>query len=365
MSRPSPLVVGVSGLSLSTAEARLLRETNPEGVVLLPRNVESAEQLVALIAAIRAAVPEALLFVDAEGGRVDRLRGLVGSAPAAADLAALPPAFAARAGLWIGRSLATFGFDLDFAPAVDLDRGHRDNALDRRTFGDSPRAVTARAAAFRRGLARAGIGHCLKHFPGLGGAGADTHREAAPIELAERELAQDLSPFRRLAPDADSMMVGHASYPALDPDRLPATLSPAILAHLRRLPFRRLVFSDDLEMGALAAVGGVAERTLASFAAGCDGLLVCHTLQEAPAIARRLAAPRWHARRGESARRWQQLRNRLRQLRTTADSRHEIAVAATGLARLRDAVARALAARHQNGMSSSPSGSGPPAGSSP
>jgi beta-N-acetylhexosaminidase len=304
------LFVGFEGPELRRGERRLLARLAPAGVVLLPRNIVHAEQLAALVAELRRLCPGAILALDAEGGRVDRLRGVVGPSPAAAVLARCRSQMALRAGRWVGEALRAFDFDLDLAPVVDLDRGAQANALDGRCFGPNPRAVRARAGAFLSGLHRAGMGGCLKHFPGLGGADADTHEGPAWIPLPRRELTRDLAPFVALAPAADAVLLGHALYPRLVADLLPATLSPAIGRELLRgrLKFRGAALSDDLEMAALAAYGDLPELGERSLLAGCDGLLLCRRLEEAPSVAKRLARPRL-------ARRLRQAETRLAALR--------------------------------------------------
>jgi beta-N-acetylhexosaminidase len=338
----SLLVVGVEGPRLAARERGILQRLRPFGVILLPRNVEEEGQLRVLVAEIRAATPELILPLDAEGGRVDRLRKVVGPAPAAADLARRPPAFARRAGRWIGAAMRSFGFDLDFAPVVDLDHGIEGNALDRRCFGGAVRSVGARSKAFTEGLEGSGVGACIKHWPGLGAAPRDTHDVPARIDLPPAAMAREREPFRRLAKRAAAVMVGHAIYPALDAGGRPASLSPAIVAGaLRRgLPFRGAIFSDDLEMGALAPFGDLPERGEAALAAGCDGLLFCRELEAAPAIAARLAKPRLRARREAAANRLDAFRRRLIRLRRAAPAPPPLAEIRRRLARLSAAVAR-------------------------
>lgn len=317
------LVLGFEGTRLAPGERRLLSRLRPFGVLLVQRNIPAdLEELLELVAEVRAAAPESVLAIDAEGGRVDRLRSIFGPAPAAAALARHPPDLTRRAAHWIGSALRATGFDLDFAPVLDLDHGCRGNALDGRCFGAAPRGVVARGKAFVEGLAAAGIGACVKHFPGLGSAPADTHQEPARVDRSRRELERDLEPFRRLAVVAGAAMAGHGVYPALDSGLRPATLSPPISTRLLRRglgpPFRGVLFSDDLEMGALEPWGDLPERGAAALAAGCDALLFCRRIAAAPEIAARLARPSLAARRREAAGRLERLRRSLARLRKAA-----------------------------------------------
>jgi beta-N-acetylhexosaminidase len=336
------LVVGIGGPRLEPGERRLLGRLAPYGVILFARNVETAAQLAGLTADLRRAAPGALLFVDAEGGRVDRLRGVVGPAPSGAALAASPPALAARAGRWIGAALRAFDLDATYAPVVDLDRGATGNALDGRCFGARPRPVIARARAFLRGLHAAGAGGCLKHYPGLGGAAEDTHHRGSTGTLTLEELEDDLAPFAALGEAAGAVMVGHADYPALDPSRRPATLSAEISGRLLRgrLGFGGVAFSDDLEMKALAPWGGMPELAAQSLAAGCDAVLVCSRLEEAPAVADRLSSPPLAAARRRALTRLAGYRDHLAAHRRAARRLPPEAVAKR-LAALREAVDRA------------------------
>ena len=335
------LVVGVAGLGLSAAERRLLAALEPFGVILFARNVAERGQLAALVAEIRRAAPATLLFVDAEGGRVDRLRRVAGAAPAAAALAAAPPALARRAGRWLGGALRCFDLDATFAPVVDLDHSLAGNALDGRTLGTRPRAVAARARAFLAGLHGAGAGGCLKHFPGLGGAAEDTHLQGSRVALGRDELERDLAPFRALAPAAGAVMVAHAVYPGLDPSGRPASLSAAVAGRLLRgeLGFTGAAFSDDLEMRALDRWGGLAERAEAALVAGCDALLVCSRLAEGPEVVARLAGRRLAGRRRRALARLAGYRRHL-SARRGGGRRFQLATVRRRLAGLTAAVSR-------------------------
>jgi beta-N-acetylhexosaminidase len=315
------LFLGIEGKTLAPGEARTLRKVRPAGIVLVTRNIESEGQLRELTARLRAVAPEAIFCLDAEGGRVDRLRHVVAPAPSAASLAHCPPAVAKRAGKLVGQALRTFDFDLDFAPVVDLDHGIRGNALDDRTLGSQPRGVASRARATIRGLHEAGVGACLKHFPGLGRATADTHSSGAHIRAEEAELEQDRAPFVDLLSAAmESAMVGHAIYPGWGESTLPASLSQRISTRLLRKEsrFRGFLFSDDLEMGALAGFGTLPGLGALALAAGCDGLLFCRRVDAAEEIAAALSRRSLRPRLEEAKRRLARLRARLGRLKREA-----------------------------------------------
>lgn len=311
------LMVGIPGKSLDGDTRSALEELQPGALVLQPANVDDdVEDFVELINELREVVPDALFAVDAEGGRVDTLAAVTGGAPPPSALAAGSPSLAYETGRWIGHAVAIFNIGLALAPVVDLDRGEENNALDGRYLGSDPEAVTARARAFLRGLHTAGVGGCLKHFPGLGGATDDTHHMGSAVYLPKKDLEQDLVPFRELAEIAGAVMVGHANYPTWDKNGLPATLSAAILGGLLRndLGFDGVVLSDDLEMKALDDWGDTSERAAAALLAGCDLLLVCRSLDAARAAAERLDADDLAERRDEAGARIARFRDDLRAL---------------------------------------------------
>jgi beta-N-acetylhexosaminidase len=321
MTPADQVFVGIPGPELDRASAEILAAHRPGGVILFKRNVVDEEQLNDLVTALRRILPEAVLAIDAEGGRVDRLKAVVGPAPAASLLARRAPSYSLQAGNWVAQSLRLFDLDVDFAPVVDLDRGLENNALDGRYFGRTPKEIIPRAQAFLRGLHAGGAGGCLKHFPGLGGAGEDTHYHMSAVYLPAEELRPDLEPFAALSRLAGAVMVGHALYPAYDSSMRPATLSPEVIGGILRgrLGFEGLAFSDDMEMKALDAWGDLPERCELAFAAGCDVLLVCHTLEALPVIVERISHPTLEERVAEANRRLDTYRQRLITLRSARE----------------------------------------------
>jgi beta-N-acetylhexosaminidase len=181
----------------------------------------------------------------------------------------------------MGRELAAVGVDLDFAPVLDVWSNPRNRAIGDRAFGTTPAAAARGALALARGLAAAGVVACGKHFPGHGSTVGDSHHVRPRVTRSRRELERvDLLPFRRaIAAHLPTLMTAHVVYPALDPSR-PATLSRRICHDLlrRRLGFRGVLFSDDLEMQAVAGRGSIERTTVTAVQAGCDMLLVCASL---------------------------------------------------------------------------------------
>jgi len=275
-------MVGLPGTALDAETRGFLSEYTPGGVVLFKRNVASGVQLRRLVAEVKASgagVPP-LVAIDHEGGRVDRLRRPFTHFPPALAVAAAGSEAAHRVGRAMGRELAAVGIDVDFAPVLDVWSTPRNRVIGDRAFGTAPGAAARGALAFARGLREAGVVACGKHFPGHGGTIGDSHHVRPRLARTRRELERiDLVLFRRaIAARIPTLMTAHVVYPALDP-RHPATLSRRICHDLlrRRLGFRGVLFSDDLEMHAVSR-RPIERVTVDALAAGCDMLLVCASL---------------------------------------------------------------------------------------
>jgi len=285
-------MVGLPGPTLDRATRAFLAEHPPAGVILFKRNIRSAAQLRRLTEAIHAtgAGVRPLVALDHEGGRVDRLPRPFTHFPPAAVVGARGDARLAEAvGHAMGRELRAAGIDLDFAPVLDVWSNARNRVIGDRAFGTDPARVARLGVALARGLARAGVLACGKHFPGHGASVGDSHFVLPRVRRPRRALAAvELAPFARaIRAGIPALMTAHVLYPAFDPRR-PATLSPAICRDLlrRRLGFGGVLFSDDLEMNAVAARSTPARSAVAALGAGCDALLVCQSLDAARAAMR-------------------------------------------------------------------------------
>jgi len=275
------LFVGFDGTDLNGELRAFLSRIRPGGIILFKRNVVDPAQLIRLISDLHGLYePSPIVAVDEEGGQVSRLRPLAPTLPPMAKLASSGGAATMREmAAALARVLASAGFDLDFAPVVDLCRPDSPNGIGDRSFGTDPVAATTMASACLEGLADGGIAGCLKHFPGLGPTLFDSHHHLPTVQKDDAPFRrEDLLPYRRLHAMAPVVMVGHGHYPFFSgPDPLAATLSPAIVTDLLRgeIGFSGVALADDLEMKAVAARVSFTELAPRTIAAGCDMALVC------------------------------------------------------------------------------------------
>jgi beta-N-acetylhexosaminidase len=292
------LVVGFMGAEISSETREWLDEVQPGGVVLFTRNIRDEKQCQDLTRYLRTELPwRPLVAIDQEGGRVNRLRNLVGEMPTIAGWKKEgSPTQAYREGKRIGAMLKELGVDLNFAPVLDLELFDEsvDNALRERCWGRDAVEVVAWAGEFVRGLSSENIAACGKHFPGLGAARSDSHEQLPVVDRSLSELqTEDLAPYGILKDQLAAVMVGHGCYPCWDgiAQKLPASLSQRIITGVLRdeIGFEGLVVTDDLEMGAVGEYCPFEEAVVEAFCAGADMLLVCHTMGKAVAAHRALS----------------------------------------------------------------------------
>jgi beta-N-acetylhexosaminidase len=275
------LIVGFDGVEMSPRLASLLTRVQPAGVILFARNIAGVAQTHALLRECQKHVATPLFTcVDLEGGTVDRFRDVLGAAPAAAEVfAAGSRALFRKHGRVIGENCRVLGFNVDFAPVLDLAFEASRSVMSSRAVSDDPKLVAAYAHEFLRGLGDAGVLGCGKHFPGLGEARLDTHRELPSVEKALRKLwVEDLVPYRLLRRELPMVMVSHAAFPEVTKEHLPASLSKKWITDIlrKRISYNGLVVSDDMEMGAVLDFAPIEETVVRHIRAGGDLALICH-----------------------------------------------------------------------------------------
>lgn len=275
------LFCGFEGTSVPDDLASRIEAGRVGGVVLFSRNIESPDQLLDLTTRLHALAPTdapLLVCIDQEGGRVQRLRHPWTEWPPMRRLGeAQDPALTEAVARALARELLDAGIGLDFAPCVDVDTNPANPIIGDRSFGRDPAIVSQHAVHFIRAMQQAGVAACAKHFPGHGDTSSDSHLELPRLDHDLARLrAVELPPFQAaVRAGVASVMTAHVLFPALDGER-PATLSPAVMGLLRdELGYDGLVFSDDLEMKAVADHYPADALVDESLRAGVDAFLVC------------------------------------------------------------------------------------------
>lgn len=274
------IIAGIAGKTLPDTVARSLQDDELAGLILFRRNLGDIEEIAELTGEIhRAAHSVPFVAIDQEGGAVQRIKAPLTVWPPMLEVAACGDAdLVARVGEALADEIAWLGFNLNFAPVADIHTRASNPIIGDRAFGRTPEAVSRYAGAFAAGMTIAGVMPCAKHFPGHGDTVVDSHLELPVMETSlETMLGRELAPFRALVRAKIPMiMSAHILFPALDA-KLPATLSPALIAELLRakLGFDGLVVSDDLNMRALADHYTLEEMITLGLRAGIDIFLVC------------------------------------------------------------------------------------------
>ncbi len=275
------LIVGFDGTEMTPRVTSLLTRLQPAGVILFARNITSPEQTWRLLRECQKCVTTPLFTcVDLEGGTVDRFRDALGAAPSPADVFATGErALFHRHGEIIGANCRALGFNVDFAPVLDLAFEASRSVLGSRAVSANPHETAAYGREFLAGLRDAKVIGCGKHFPGLGEGKLDSHHELPVIEKPLQKMwVEDLLPYRTLRRQLPMVMISHAAYPQITGDRTPASLSKRWIADIlrKRIDYRNLIVSDDLEMGGVLSAAPIADAAVEFVRAGGDLCLICH-----------------------------------------------------------------------------------------
>jgi len=293
----SLLVVGLGGTELTGLERAWLKLVRPAGIILFRRNIADAQQARALLKdATALGAAHSFRCVDVEGGTVDRLRDALAAMPSAQAVARAarnsavprsqnrdlghPMSLAREHGELVARAVQAFGFNTTLAPVLDLGLAASAQVMGTRTAAETAAGVVAYGRAFLAGLKAQGVVGCGKHFPGLGAGTLDSHLETPEIHRTLRAMnRQDLVPYRELREELPMIMVNHAAYPETPGKDRPASASPFWITTVlrKRIGYRGIVFSDDLEMGGILKFLPMEEAAVAAVRAGMDLLEICHS----------------------------------------------------------------------------------------
>jgi beta-N-acetylhexosaminidase len=284
MSESKAVILGCLGKSVSKDEVSFYRGERPWGFILFARNIGEPAEIADLVAGLRDSIgrPDAPVFIDQEGGRVQRIRPpVVPNYPAGSAVGGLYRSnreAGLRAAWLLARlhafDLQRFGISADCLPVLDVPIEGASDVIGTRAYGKDPATVTTLGRAVADGLMAGGVLPVMKHVPGHGRAFSDSHLELPRVDTPLAELRRhDFAPFKALA-DLPMAMTAHVVYEAVDP-AAPATTSAKVVGEIIRgeIGFDGLLISDDTSMKALS--GDFPDKAAAILAAGVDIVLHC------------------------------------------------------------------------------------------
>lgn len=282
------VILGCSGLTLTAEEEAFFKSVDPWGFILFKRNIDSPEQVKALCQQLRATTGrgDTPILIDQEGGRVQRMGPPYWPAYPAGRVygdfylrdKALALELAYIGARLMAADLAEVGINVDCLPVLDVPVSGAHDVIGNRAYALDSDIVAQLGRSAAEGLLNGGVLPVIKHIPGHGRAGVDSHLALPVVEIGRADLESDFSPFQALA-DFPLAMTAHVIYSAIDPER-PATTSPVVVQDIIRdyIGYDGLLMSDDLSMQALS--GTLGERAAAAFSAGCDMALHCNGLMD-------------------------------------------------------------------------------------
>lgn len=286
------ILAGVQGTALDEQAKQMIAAQKIGGIIFYANNVTTLQGTAAFVQSIKQAngqnpVP-ILMSVDQEGGKVSRMPDTVESIPSNRKIGKTnDTVLAEEMGVLLARQVKLAGFNVDFAPVLDINSNPKNPVIGDRSFGTNADLVTRMGIAEMKGLRREGVIPVVKHFPGHGDTSVDSHLDLPVVNKSEKQLAElEWIPFEAAVKEqAEAVMVAHILFPKLDPD-YPASLSKVIIGdHLRgKFKYDGVVITDDLSMGAISKNYPLNKAAIATVQAGSDILLVAHSYESAKTI---------------------------------------------------------------------------------
>lgn len=275
---------GVSGTEVTKETKKLIVDYKISGFILYENNMENPESTIGLLNQIKQTNKQnslpALLGVDQEGGRVSKLPGDLASLPASGEVGKKnDKQYSYEIGTVLGKQLQSFGFNLNFAPVMDVNSNPDNPVIGDRSFGHKPETVSNLGIETMKGIQSQNIISVIKHFPGHGDTKVDSHLQLPTVNKSLKELQElELIPFERAIENgADAVMTAHILMPEIDPE-FPASMSEEIITGILRkdLGFSGVVITDDMTMKAITNNFDIGNASVQSVKAGSDIILVAH-----------------------------------------------------------------------------------------
>jgi beta-N-acetylhexosaminidase len=292
------LIIGMDGYVLNDNIKGIIESNGIGGFILFGSNIKSTEQLLELTNSLKAAnaANEIPLFisVDEEGGRISRIPKAVKNFPTNKTIGKINnEEFSYEIGYVLAEKVKSFGFNMNFAPVLDVNSNPKNPVIGDRAFGSKAELVSSLGVQTMAGISSGGVIPVVKHFPGHGDTSIDSHVGLPSVNNdLERLNSFELIPFKAAIDNgAQCVMVAHILLPKIDAEN-PATLSTAIITNMLRekLNFKGVVITDDMTMGAITENYELAAAAVQSVKAGSDIILVAHKYENATAAMKFLKA---------------------------------------------------------------------------
>jgi beta-N-acetylhexosaminidase len=290
------LIVGIEGYEIDLGTRQMIEELHVGGFILFGKNIESTEQLLELNNSLKSAnaINKIPLFisVDEEGGRVSRIPSTIINLPTNKDIGRIyNEEFSYEIGMLLAEKVKALGFNMNFAPVLDINSNPKNPVIGDRAFGSKPAVVRDLGVQTMTGISFGGVIPVIKHFPGHGDTAIDSHVGLPSVDNdLERLNSFELIPFEAAINNgAESVMVAHILLPKIDAEN-PASLSTAIITNIlrRQLNFDGVVITDDMTMGAIMKNYDLAAAAVQAVKAGNDIVLVAHKYENALATMKSL-----------------------------------------------------------------------------
>ena len=277
-------IIGFKGIEINEDIRNMIQKYHVGGVILFRSNIESPDQLLTLINSIKSVnsnnkVP-LFISVDEEGGRISRMPEQLHKLPSNQIIGEVNNSdLSYEIGGILAEEIKAFGFNLDFAPVLDIFSNPQNTVIGDRAFGTNAEIVSKLGVETMKGIRAGGVIPVVKHFPGHGDTVTDSHVGLPSVNYDMRRLKSfELIPFKAAIDNqADAVMIAHILMNSIDPEN-PASLSKTVISDILReqMNFSGVVITDDMTMGAIDKNYKISDAAVKSFNAGSDIILVCH-----------------------------------------------------------------------------------------
>ena len=278
------VIIGLDGYTMDDNTRKMIGDDRVGGFILFGENVKSSDQLLALVNSLKSTNSKnklpLFISVDQEGGRVNRMPAEFKNFPANQTIGKVNNGdFSYEIGSILGEEIKALGFNMDFAPVLDINSNPKNLVIGDRSFGTNAEVVSNLGIKTMKGIQTSGVIPVVKHFPGHGDTSVDSHIGLPSVDNDMNRLKSfELVPFNdAIKNGADAVMVAHIVLNKIDSQN-PASLSKTIITDILRtqLNFNGLVITDDMTMGAIVKNYTISNAAIKSVNAGSDIVLVCH-----------------------------------------------------------------------------------------